>query len=875
MPAEAPERSSARLAAPARAGATPAMAQWFAAKDAHPDALVFFRMGDFYELFFADAEAAAAALSIQLTERGTHAGRPIPMCGVPLHAAEAYLARLIRQGFRVAIAEQIEDARDRKPGAKTPLHREVVRLVTPGTLTEDSLLDPARPNWLLALAPTGTGIGTARADISAGHFETDSISAAELPDFLARLDPAEILAPPDLDLAGFADRRARVDPDYAASPTLPETMTLEERRAAAAILAYLRATQGNGLASLPAPRSATPDPVLAIDAATRANLELLTAQHGGGQHTLFAVTRRTLSGPGHRLLAERLSAPSTNAAEIIDRQDAWTWLLANPDLARLLRAQIKRLPDIARALARLRVSRAAPRDAHAILTGLDAGHSLAASLDAAIPVPPRLLMRLRASLTPAPSLLRHLNAALAPDPPARLDDGGVIAAGFDAALDAARALRDDSRSALAALQQSLATRHAIPNLRIRHHQQLGYVLEVTPAIAERLRAEPGFVQRQSLAGCVRFSCPELAEMDQRILDAAERVSARELSLWHALVAAILAEAPALDALAAAIAMLDVCQASASLAQSGTWCRPTITTGVEFAITGGRHPVVEAAVSRESRFIANDCDLGPGRRVLLLTGPNMAGKSTFLRQNALIAVLAQAGLPVPAREARIGIVDRLFCRVGASDDLARGQSTFMVEMSEAAAILHRATARSLIIIDEIGRGTATLDGLAIAWAVLESIHDRVRARTIFATHFHELIRLVPELPELKPYTLRVKTWKGDVVFLHEVVSGATGRSFGVEVARLAGLPAPVVKRAETVLRALEARAIGLTQDLELPLLAQGWIAEPEPAQTAMTAHLQARLDAVEPDTLSPREALELIYTLKAICNDHRTATDRKA
>ena len=871
MRAELPELQVARLAVPAKEGATPAMAQWFAAKEAHPDALVFFRMGDFYELFFADAEVASAALNIQLTERGSHAGQPIPMCGVPLHAAEAYLSRLIRHGFRVAIAEQTEDARDRKPGSKTPLQREIVRLVTPGTLTEESLLDPARPNWLVALAPMGATIGTARAEISAGKFETETISAPDLPDYLARLDPAEILAPPDLRLGDYANRRALVDPDYTAQDGLPDTFPLAEREAAAAVQAYLRATHGASLSSPLVPRSAATDGVLAIDASTRANLEILTAQ-GGGEYTLFAVVRHTLTGPGHRLLADLLSGPSTQSADIIDRQDAWAWLLTAPDMAALLRSQLKRLPDIARALARLRFLRAAPKDACAILSGLDAGHRLATALDAAIPAPPDFITRLRASLTPCPALLRHLAIALAPDPPQRLEDGDVIAAGFDAALDAARAARDDTRTALASLQQSLSTRHAIPNLRIRHHQQLGYVIEVAPSAAEQLRSQPGFVQRQSLAGCVRFSCPELVEVNQLILDAEEKLVAQEEYLWQSVIAAVMAEAPGLDALAAALAMLDVTQGSASLADSGKWCRPDITEGLDFAITGGRHPVVEAALPPESRIIANDCDLGPGRRVLLLTGPNMAGKSTFLRQNALIAVLAQAGLPVPARSARIGIVDRLFCRVGASDDLARGRSTFMVEMSEAATILHRATSRSLLVIDEIGRGTATLDGLAIAWAVLESIHDSLRSRTIFATHFHELIRLVPELPELKPYTMRVKTWKGSVVFLHEVVGGATGRSFGVEVAKLAGLPLPVVKRAEAILRALEAKAADLTQDLELPLLAQGWVADPGAAGPAIVSRLEEVLNLTEPDRLSPREALQLIYTLKSICDDDRALSD---
>jgi DNA mismatch repair protein MutS len=868
-------------------GATPAIAQWFAAKADHPDALVFFRMGDFYELFFDDAARAAAALDIQLTQRGTHAGRPIDMCGVPIHAADAYLARLIRKGFRVAIAEQMEDPKARKPGNKTPLKRAVTRLVTPGTLTEDTLLDPARGNLLLALVPNGSQIGAAWLDISAGRFETERLAPASLPTLLARLDPAEILAPPDLNLSDWHPRRA---PDTtmhdlpAARRLLAEsaphganiadTLSDPEALAAARALAYIRLTQAGALPSLPPPRSAGLAGQMQIDAATRASLEITQARDGG-PHCLFAAIRRTLTAPGARLLADRLAAPLTDIDAIADRQLAWDWLLTAPTVLDQLRAALRQAPDIARAIGRLSLNRGTPRDLAAVRDGQAAALAAALALHARTDLP-QSLRDLRRALDLDPALHDLLHAALAANPPAQLEEGGVIAAGHDGELDALRALRDNSRGALAALQHDLAQRHGVASLKIRHHQQLGYVIEVPSAAVERLRAIPGLILRQSMANAARFSDPELATLDQRITEAAAAAAARERGLFAHLVRQTLDRTEPLAAAAAALAALDVAQASARLAESGRWCRPVVTDSTEFCIQAGRHPVVEAAVAAQARFIPNDCDLSPVRRLLLLTGPNMAGKSTYLRQNALIAVLAQAGLPVPAATARFGVIDRLFCRVGASDDLARGRSTFMVEMIEAAAILTQATARSLVIIDEIGRGTATLDGLAIAWAMLEALHNQCRARTIFATHFHELARLRHELPHLCPHMMRVKEWKGDIVFLHEVAEGAGGRSWGVQVAKLAGVPAPVVRRAAGILAALESRGAGLTQDVELPLFADAQENPPAPPLLNALPVLEA-LAGIEPDQLSPKQALDALYHLKSLSTQQEIAptaeTDR--
>ncbi|HEX4173245.1 MAG TPA: DNA mismatch repair protein MutS, partial [Acetobacteraceae bacterium] len=694
---------------PHAAGATPAMAQWFAAKEAHPDALLFFRMGDFYELFFADAEAAAAALDIALTQRGEHNGAPVPMCGVPQHAAEAYLARLIRRGFRVAVAEQMEDPKSRS--GKAPIRREVVRLVTPGTITEEALLEAGRANLLLALAQHGDGLGAAWLDVSTGLFETAGLAQADLAALLGRLEPAEILAPPGLVLGDWDDKRA---PDVTPAPPLIARRRLAETFGVASVdafgsfsdaeaiaaqmaLDYVRATQAGTL-----PRLARPAPqghagLLSIDAATRASLEIHRARDGGTVHTLFGTVQRTLTPAGARLLAGWLAAPLSDTSAIADRQNAWGWLLAERGAADRLRAALRAAPDIARALGRVSVGRGGPRDLAAIRDGLAAARaasSVMAEPGCGTPAPnlPPLLRSAGSALHLDPSLEQTLSAALADPAPHRLDEGSAIRPGFDPELDAERSLRDDSRKVLAKLQLDYAQRYGVASLKIRHHDQLGYVMEAPAAAVEKLRDVPDLTLRQGMANGARFTTAELSELDRRIAEAGERAALRERAVFDHLVRAVLSHADALAACANALAQLDAIQSAAKLAEGGTWCRPQVTDNDAFLIQAGRHPVVEAALSGHAQFVPNNCDLSPERRVLLLTGPNMAGKSTFLRQNALIVVLAQAGLPVPAEAATIGVVDRLFSRVGAADDLARGRSTFMVEMTETAAILHQAGPR---------------------------------------------------------------------------------------------------------------------------------------------------------------------------------------
>ncbi|WP_374446638.1 DNA mismatch repair protein MutS [Stella sp.] len=875
------------------AAASPVMAQFLAIKRAHPDCLLFYRMGDFYELFFADAEAAAAALDIALTSRGTHAGQPIPMCGVPAHAAEAYLARLIRQGHRVAICEQAEDpAEAKRRGNRGPLRRAVVRIVTPGTITEETLLDARRNNYLAAVADATGGLALAWHDLSTGELAAQPLEAAALPAALARLAPGEVLVServlgqPEI-AAALADWKPRLTPlptarfdsengrRRACEAYGVETLDAfgafgrAETAAMGALLDYVRLTQLGRQPRLRPPQRLESGAVLQIDPASRRNLELFETLSGERRGSLLATLDRTLTGAGARLLAADLGAPMTEPAAIARRHDMVAAVVADPDLRRDLRAMLGAVPDLERAVQRLALGRGGPRDLAALRDGLAAAGRLGERLDMpGFPPLPEGLVACRRDLGDHGALVGRLARTLGPDLPLLARDGGFVAAGHSPDLDALRALRDDSRRMIAGLQARYAAETGIASLKIRHNNVLGYYVEIGAVHAEKLRTAEGFIHRQTMASAMRFTTVELGELESRIATAADKALALELEIFDTLAAAVLAEAAPIATAAAAVARLDVTAALAERAVEGGWCRPEIDDGFDFVVEGGRHPVVEAALAADAGgFVANDCRLGDGDRLWLLTGPNMAGKSTFLRQNALIAILAQAGAFVPARRARIGIVDRLFSRVGAADDLARGRSTFMVEMVETAAILNQATRRSFVILDEIGRGTATHDGLAIAWATVEHLHDVNRCRALFATHYHELTALAARLADLACHTMRVREWQGSVVFLHEVAPGAADRSYGIHVARLAGLPAAAVARAETVLAALEkGETAGATTRLaeDLPLFAA--LREP-PARAPMPAAgpspLAAAVAALDVDGLSPRQALDRLYELKAL------------
>ena len=889
------------------------MAQYLQIKEAHKDALLFYRMGDFYELFFDDAVAAAAALDITLTHRGKHLGDAVPMCGVPFHASESYLQRLIKAGFRVAICEQTEDpAEAKKRGAKAVVRREVVRLVTPGTVSEEALLEPLASNFLAAPCRLGGSSDTAGAedgwalawlDMSTGEFAAASLSAPALAAHLARLAPREILWPAHLaaletdapdtlrwaDMTGSALRSPVADLSSGAAVAglkarfgavvdeLFAPLDGQARRgvetACGLLLAYLQATQFGLETPLKPPRLERQDSHMGLDAATRANLELTRTLSGNRAGSLLASIDETVTAQGARALAARLAAPLVDRGAITERHEGVAAFVAAEALRASLRQGLKTAPDMQRALTRLAMQRGGPRDLKELAAGLQAAQESRALLLEALPTPPAALAKICSDLGEAEAqmgaLRQELAAALVEQPPLLARDGGFVADGYDDALDAARRLRDESRRVIAALQAEYADETGIKALKIKHNGVLGYHIDVPTAQGDKLMAAPfdaTFIHRQTLASAVRFSTQKLSRLAGEISRAGETALALESEVFERLSAACLTARPGLEARADALADLDVLTALAELAAQRNWNCPQIYEDTRFVIEAGRHPVVEAALLREAgRFIANDCALDgsaqEAARLVLLTGPNMAGKSTFLRQNALLAILAQMGSFVPAAKAQIGIVDRVFSRVGAADDLARGRSTFMVEMVETATILTQASPRSLVILDEIGRGTATFDGLSIAWAAVEYLHDRLGCRALFATHYHELTALAERLDGLGNASLKVREHDGDLVFLHEVTNGPADRSYGIHVAELAGLPQAVTARARQVLAQLEenrqADGAGQMGALDgLPLFAEAPVVAPENPLRAMLADL-------DPDRMSPREALDWLYRLQAV------------
>jgi DNA mismatch repair protein MutS len=878
---------------------TPMMAQYMEIKIANPDCLLFYRMGDFYEMFFEDAEVASRALGIVLTKRGKHLGEDIPMCGVPIERSDDYLQRLIALGHRVAVCEQIEDpAEARKRGPKSVVSRGVVRLVTPGTLTEERLLDPGRANLFVALArqrlsETNWLFGIAAVDISTGVFQVHETDFSGLAALLARLEPREIVAGEAL-LTDEGLARILRETGASLSPlgrASTEGATSERRllefygvatldgfgplsraevNAASAAIAYVERTQFSSRPRLSRPSRAQDSATLEIDATTRASLELARTLSGQRNGSLLSVLDRTTTPAGARTLADWLAAPLRDCAKIAARQEAVGFFANDPLIRMEVRQGLKGVPDMMRALGRLALERGGPRDLAALRDGLLAARECGIKLEAA--TPPYLLAKAAAFLAGVElALPQEFGVALADDLPLDRRSGQFIRPAYDAGLDEIRNLRDESRRIVAALQTRYCDLAETRQLKIKHNNFLGYFIEVSQAHGERLLRHETFIHRQTMADAMRFSTSELAELEGKIATAADEALALERNLFDRLASLALARSAEIEAAALALAAVDVLSALAEIAVNGDWVRPKVDDSLAFEIVGGRHPVVEAALkSRGEAFVPNDCDLtgitgkgaaGSGGRVAVVTGPNMAGKSTFLRQNALITVLAQMGSFVPAKQAHIGVVDRLFSRVGASDDLARGRSTFMVEMVETAAILNQASEKSLVILDEIGRGTATYDGLSIAWAVMEHLHEANRARALFATHFHELTHLGQRLPRLVNLCMRVTDWNGDVVFLHEVARGAADRSYGVQVARLAGLPTKVVERARHILAELEQadrRAPVERLVADLPLFALPELPAPAPPRFD---GLRMALDALNPDEMTPRAALEALYALK--------------
>ncbi len=859
---------------------TPMMGQYLAVKQKHPELLLFYRMGDFYELFFDDAVKASAALDIALTKRGQHQGPDIPMCGVPVHAHTAYLAKLIKAGFRVAICEQTETPEEaKKRGGKTLVNRDVVRIITPGTLTEDTLLEAGANNFLIALLAQGQNeIALACCDLSTGLFELETLSRAALPATLARLSPREALLPESMAQAEdvrLALKEAGVAPTARplslfdanncrerllkfynlATTDAWGQLSVGEVTAAGALLDYIMLTQVGARPALLPPRRLLKGGRLEIDAATRRNLELMITTSGETSGSLLHTIDRTVTAAGARLLTSRLTAPLTDPAEINTRLDSVAYALKQSVSLEGWRSILKSAPDLERALSRLALGRGGPRDLASIRDALIAAQRLSAQLQHN-DMPAELVDNAK-HLVGHSNIIDEFTRALAAELPMLTRDGGFVAKDYSPQLDELRSLRDESRRVMAQLQMKYMSESGVNTLKIKHNNIIGYHIEVPAAQADKLLGKPEtYIHRQTMATGVRFTTTELASLERDISSAADRALAVELQIFEELRQRLLEQQGALALTALALATFDHTFALAVLAESEHWCRPLVDDSLAFDIKGGRHAVVEAVLKARTgpAFVANDCNLMAQQRLWLLTGPNMAGKSTFLRQNALIVVLAQMGAYVPASSAHIGVVDRLFSRVGAADDLARGRSTFMVEMVETATILNMATARSLVILDEIGRGTATFDGLSIAWAVAEHLHNTSQCRGLFATHYHELTKLAEQLSQLYCATMRIKEWEGEVVFLHEVMAGSAERSYGLHVAQIAGLPMPVIQRAEQILLALENEK-----------KAQGGsnIPAPAPAPVIMANPLKEALSAINPDALSPRDALDALYKLKAL------------
>jgi DNA mismatch repair protein MutS len=854
------------------------MAQYLSLKAEAEGCLLFYRMGDFFELFFDDAKTAAAVLDIALTSRGEHDGVPIPMCGVPVHSAEGYLARLIKAGCRVAIAEQVETPEQAKKrgGSKALVARDIVRFVTAGTLTEEALLEPRRANVLAAVCEVRGVIGIASCDISTGRMELEECAPEAMAAALARLGSNELIAPDEWPEAPF-DAAARPRRDFTSEEgdarlrAVHGVATLDGfgdfsramLAAAGGLVAYLDHVGRGTLPLLLPPIARAAGATLEMDAATRASLEIVEAQAGGRAGSLLAAVDRCVTGAGARLLAEDLSAPLADDAQIGERLDLVQWLHVDPLLRADLRDVLRASPDIGRALGRIVAGRGSPRDLGQVRDGLSEARRIHDFLQGRADKP-ALLRTILPELSGHGALTDLLSRALVPTPPTERSQGGFIAEGYDAALDELRGISSNSRRAIAALEARYRDETGIAALKIRHNGVLGYFIEVPARHADALMApDSGFTHRQTMAGAVRFNSLHLHQEASRIAEAGGHALAAEEAHFEELVGEVVTARERIARTAAALARLDVAAGQAERAAEGGWCRPEIVDRSCIEIEGGRHPVVEAALAKSGeRFVANDCSLGPDDRLWLVGGPNMGGKSTFLRQNALIVLLAQAGGFVPAGRARIGLVDRLFSRVGASDNLARGRSTFMVEMVETAAILSQATDRSFVILDEIGRGTSTYDGLALAWAVAEAIHETNRCRCLFATHYHELARLADTCPALSLHHVRAREWKGDLVLLHELAEGAADRSYGLAVAKLAGVPTAVIARAKQVLDKLEkgrAETGGLAAGLgELPLFAAAAAAEEEKVDA-----LRERLAHTEVDALSPRDALDLLYELKGL------------
>ena len=887
---------------------TPMMAQYLQIKKEHQDYLLFYRMGDFYELFLDDAVIASKALDIALTKRGKLDSQDIPMCGVPFHAYESYLAKLIRQGYKVAICEQVEDPKEaKKRGAKSVVKREVIRLVTAGTLTEEPLLDAKKNNFLLTLAKVNDTLGLSWLDISTGDFYLQEVAlkakdeGVVLAGILSRLNPVETvisdtyLQNPQIFnvLNDYRDQlsvlpQARFNSENAKKrlETVFKVEAVEafgnftraEITAAGVLLDYVENTQKGKIPLISKPVKVTESQIMEIDGATRRSLELVEALTGDKNSCLLGVIDRTVTGAGGRLLASRVSNPLKDIDGINRRLDSVEFFTRFNRIRQEVRAILKACPDIERAVSRLSLGRGGPRDLANIKTALAVVPQLKNLVmsfnqntdEQILSEFPDSLKTVLNNLGEHSNLVSTLEQALAEDLPLLARDGGFIREGFYPPLDEIKLLKNDSHKMIVELQNKYAEATGISNLKIKYNNVIGYFIEVQSKFAPEMLENKDFIHRQSVLNATRFTTVELTELENKIRGAADKALAMELEMFDNLVKDVRLASEDISRTAKAMAELDVSSALADLAVEKNYCRPQIDDSLVFDVKEGRHPVVENAISKENAgaFVGNNCQLDDAHgRLWLLTGPNMAGKSTFLRQNAIIAIMAQMGSFVPCASAHIGVIDKIFSRVGASDDLARGRSTFMVEMVETASILNQADERSFVILDEIGRGTATFDGLSIAWAVVEHLHELNKCRALFATHYHELTALTSKLPLMTLHCMKIKEFNDEVIFLHEVIDGAADRSYGIHVAKLAGLPRTVVKRAEQVLETLERE--GKSQSVsqlaeDLPLFA-AVRSKDEPAAQQIVPAMEA-LKELNPDNLTPREALDKLYELKNLAEE---------
>jgi len=848
---------------------TPMMRQYLALKAQHPHTLLFYRMGDFYELFHEDAEKAARLLDITLTTRGQSAGIPIKMAGVPFHSLEPYLARLVKMGESAVICEQIGDP----ASSKGPVERAVSRIVTPGTLTDASLVDDKQDIWLLAVTSLRNTAGMARLNLASGEFILLEVAAEQISATLERIRPAEILHPeswtPNFELAAARTRQ----PDWAFDVDSARRLLCEQFAvaslagfgaeglkpaiaAAGALLQYAQATQSGKLPHLRGLTVEMENAYLGLDLATRRNLELTETLRGQPSPTVFSLLDNCVTSMGSRLLRHALHHPLRDRAIPAARHGAVAALL--DDVGRPageVRGALRGIADIERIAGRIALRNARPRDLASLRESLSRLPQLRAPLAGTIS---DLLTRTFAELDAPAAALDLLVRAIAAEPGAQVRDGGVIAPGFDADLDELRSLNDNCGAFLVDMEARERERTGIASLKVEYNKVHGFYIEVTHANVDKIPDD--YRRRQTLKNAERYITPELKAFEDKALSAQERSLAREKLLYEQILDALLPVVPTLQTIARAVAQLDLLAGFAESALKRNWCQPEFVAETRLAVVDGRHPVVENELAKEAgSFIANDCRLADERRLLLITGPNMGGKSTYMRQVALIALLAHIGSYVPAEHCALGPLDRIFTRIGASDDLASGRSTFMVEMTEAAAILHHATGQSLVLMDEIGRGTSTFDGMALAFAILRHLVEKNRSLTLFATHYFELTRLAHEYAELANVHLGAVEHNDRIIFMHAVEEGPANQSYGIQVAALAGIPSTVVRAARKQLREFEQRAV--VDPLQPDLFAQD---APEPEAVEPPPHPAVeRLTALDPDSLTPRQALDALYALKGL------------